>query len=106
MTDVSLWGAAIAGLLSFLSPCILPIVPFYLGYMAGAAIQAAGDGPVSPALRRRAVISAAFFSAGVITVFVAMGASATAIGHLLREWFDVLRIAAALIIGAMALHFL
>lgn len=108
MLDVSLIGAAVAGLLSFLSPCILPIVPFYLSYLAGVSmneIRAEGGG-FTPAVRRRAVISAMFFAAGVITIFVALGAGASFFGQLVREWFGVLRWIAAAIIIVMGLHFL
>src|SRR6056297_302672 len=107
MFDVSLAGAALAGLLSFLSPCILPIVPFYLSYMAGVSMnQITPDGALTPAVRVRAVLSATLFAAGVITVFMALGAAASSAGQLLREYFDVLRWLAAALILAMGLHFL
>jgi cytochrome c-type biogenesis protein len=107
MFDVSLAGAALAGLLSFLSPCILPIVPFYLSYMAGVSMnQIAPGGTLAPAVRWRAVASATLFSAGVITVFMALGAAASTAGQFLREWFDVLRWMAAALIFTMGLHFL
>ncbi|MBM9594877.1 cytochrome c biogenesis CcdA family protein [Roseitranquillus sediminis] len=107
MFDVSLLGAALAGLLSFLSPCILPIVPFYLSYMAGVSMnQIADGGAVSGAVRARAVATASLFSLGVIVVFIGFGATATAFGQLFREWFDVLRWIAAAIILVMGLHFL
>ena len=107
MFDVSLAGAALAGLLSFLSPCILPIVPFYLSYMAGVSMnQISADGTLSRAVRVKAVVSATFFAAGIITVFVALGATASVAGQFVREWFDVLRYIAAALILAMGLHFL
>jgi cytochrome c-type biogenesis protein len=107
MFDVSLAGAALAGLLSFLSPCILPIVPFYLSYMAGVSMnQITPGGTLAPAVRWRAVASATLFSAGVITVFMALGAAASTAGQFVREWFDVLRWMAAALIFAMGLHFL
>jgi cytochrome c-type biogenesis protein len=107
MFDVGLFGAALAGLLSFLSPCILPIVPFYLSYMAGVGMnQIADGGEITGAVRRRAVVTACFFSAGVIVVFVGLGATATAFGNLVRDWFDVLRWLAAAVIFVMGLHFL
>ncbi len=107
MFDVSALGALIAGLLSFLTPCVLPIVPFYLSYLAGVGMnQITSDAELSPAVRRRAVISAMFFSAGVITIFMGLGAGASAFGQLVREWFDVLRWFAAGIIILMGLHFL
>ncbi len=107
MLDVTVAGAALAGLLSFLSPCILPIVPFYLSYMAGTSMQTVhAEGTITPAVRLRAVLSAIFFSAGVITIFMGLGATATAFGQLVSQWFDVLRWVAAAIILAMGLHFL
>ena len=78
MFDVTFLGAAFAGLLSFLSPCILPIVPFYLSYLAGVGMnQISADARINPAVRRRAVVSALCFSAGVITIFMGLGATAT-----------------------------
>ena len=107
MFDVTLFGALIAGLLSFLSPCILPIVPFYLSYLAGVGMnQISAQAEVSRAARIRAVIAACCFALGVITVFVGLGATATVFGGMVREYFDVLRWVAAAIIIAMGLHFL
>ena len=107
MFDVTLFGALIAGLLSFLSPCILPIVPFYLSYLAGVGMnQISAQAEVSRAVQIRAVIAACCFALGVITVFVGLGATATVFGGMVREYFDVLRWVAAAIIIAMGLHFL
>ncbi|MGR3500961.1 cytochrome c biogenesis CcdA family protein [Pseudaestuariivita sp.] len=107
MFDVTLLGALAAGLLSFLSPCILPIVPFYLSYLAGVGMnQISAEAEVSRAVRLRAFLAACCFALGVITVFVGLGATATAFGGLVREYFDVLRWVAAAIIIAMGLHFL
>lgn len=107
MFDVTFVGALVAGLLSFLSPCILPIVPFYLSYLAGVGMnQISAEADVTGAVRRRAVVSALFFALGVITVFMGLGATATIFGQMVREYFDVLRWVAAAIIIAMGLHFL
>ena len=107
MFEVSTIGAMMAGLLSFLSPCILPIVPFYLSYMAGSGIAQLANGEhVDPGIQRRAIVNATFFSAGVITIFMGFGATATAFGQLFREWIDILRWIAAALIFVMGLHFL
>lgn len=107
MFDITLSGAALAGLLSFLSPCILPIVPFYLSYLAGVGMNQISDGAeITAAVRKRAFIAALFFAAGVITIFMGLGATATLFGQVVREWFGVLRWVAAAIIIAMGLHFL
>lgn len=107
MFDVTIFGALFAGLLSFLSPCILPIVPFYLSYLAGVSMnQIAEDANVLPETRRRAFFAAICFALGVITVFMGLGATATMFGQMVREYFDILRWVAAAIIIAMGLHFL
>ena len=107
MMEITYVGAAIAGLLSFLSPCILPIVPFYLSYLAGVGMnQISAQAGITPRTRLRAVLAATFFAAGVITIFMGMGAAATVFGQAVREYFDVLRWIAAAIIIAMGLHFL
>jgi len=107
MMEITLAGAAFAGILSFLSPCILPIVPFYLSYLAGVGMnQISAEAQIDGKTRRRAVLAACFFAAGVITIFMGLGAAATAFGQVVREYFDILRWVAAAIIIAMGLHFL
>ncbi|AKO98631.1 sulfur oxidation V protein [Marinovum algicola DG 898] len=107
MFDVTFAGALLAGLLSFLSPCVLPIVPFYLSYLAGVGMnQVTASAEISGAVRLRAVLAASCFALGVITVFVALGASATVFGQMLRDYFDILRWLAAAMILVMGLHFL
>lgn len=107
MFDVTYLGALLAGLLSFLSPCILPIVPFYLSYLAGVGMnQISAEAEVSPQVRLRAFLAACCFALGVIAVFMGLGATATAFGQMVREYFDLLRWVAAAIIIAMGLHFL
>lgn len=105
--EVGYGAAAIAGLLSFLSPCILPIVPFYLCYLAGISFGAlTAEGGVDPRQRLRVVLSAILFSLGVVVIFVGLGASATLFGQQLRDWFEVLRYGAAAMILLLGLHFL
>lgn len=107
MFDVTFLGALLAGLLSFASPCILPIVPFYLSYLAGVSMsEINAEAEITAAVRRRAVLTAICFALGVITVFVGLGATATVFGQMVREYFDVLRWLAAALIIAMGLHFL
>jgi cytochrome c-type biogenesis protein len=107
MLDVTVFGALLAGVLSFLSPCILPIVPFYLSYLAGVGMnQVSAGAEISGAVRLRAFAAACCFALGVIVVFVGLGATATMFGSLVREYFDTLRWIAAAIIIAMGLHFL
>ena len=105
-TDVTIVAALAAGALSFLSPCVLPLVPPYLVYLTGASLERlAGAGPAR-AVRRDTVVAALLFVAGFSTVFIALGASASALGALLRAYSHVLSIVAGVAIIAMGLHFL
>ncbi|NRB17046.1 MAG: sulfite exporter TauE/SafE family protein [Rhodobacteraceae bacterium] len=107
MMEITLAGAAFAGILSFLSPCILPIVPFYLSYLAGVGMnQISAEAEIDGKTRLRAVLAACLFAAGVITIFMGLGAAATVFGQVVRDYFDILRWFAAAIIIAMGLHFL
>ena len=105
--DVSLWSAFAGGLIVFFSPCILPIVPFYLSYMAGSGMAALNEAGQLPAdIRRRALLSSVMFSLGIITVFVLLGAAAFSVSQAFRAYQDEFRLAAAAIIALMGLHFL
>jgi cytochrome c-type biogenesis protein len=104
--DVSLLAAFIAGLLSFLSPCVLPLVPPYLVYLAGASLERLADQEPTPLVWRDTVVAAALFVAGFSTVFIAFGASASAIGALVLRFSPQLAILAGIAIIVMGLHFL
>ena len=106
MHDVTYLAALIAGLVSFLSPCVLPLVPPYLIYLAGTSLERFADQEPEPRVRRETVLAAALFVAGFATVFVALGASASVIGSLIRAYSEPLSIVAGLIIIVMGLHFL
>lgn len=107
MLEISFGGAALAGILSFLSPCILPIVPFYLCYMAGISMtELRGDDHIAEGAQKRLVLSAVFFALGVTSIFVLLGMGATALGQLFREWMQPLSYVAAAILILFGLHFL
>ena len=92
--------AMLAGILSFLSPCVLPIVPPYLAYMTGVGVNGL------KARERSAVLPALFFVMGLSTVFLVMGFAASAFGRAFLAYQDVLaRVAGAMVI-VMGLHFL
>jgi cytochrome c-type biogenesis protein len=104
--DVTHGGAVLAGLVSFLSPCVLPLVPPYLCYMAGVSLdQLTAEGEERVA-RRTVMVSALAFVLGFSTIFVALGAAASAIGQLVRTHLDVLSVVGGVIIIVMGLHFL
>jgi cytochrome c-type biogenesis protein len=104
--DVSIPAAFIAGIISFLSPCVLPLVPPYLIYLTGATIEHVASDESSSASKRAVMMSAVMFVLGFATVFVALGASASLIGGLIRAWSAQLSIAAGIVIIIMGLHFL
>lgn len=107
MFDITYGGALLAGLVSFLSPCVLPMVPFYLSYMAGLSMsQLQQDGAIAPGARGRLITSSIFFALGVTTVFVILGMSATALGQAVRVYMDQLAWVAAAILFVFGLHFL
>jgi cytochrome c-type biogenesis protein len=106
MTDVSIVAALLAGMLSFLSPCVLPLVPPYLVYLTGTSLERLADGETEPLARRDTVVAAALFVLGFSTVFIGLGAGASAIGGLLRAYSHVLSIVAGVAIILMGLHFL
>ena len=95
--DVSLLAALIAGVVSFLSPCVLPLVPPYLVYLAGSSLERlADDDPQTGSM----------LVGGFSTVFVALGASASVIGGVVRAWSAEFSIVAGVAIILMGLHFL
>lgn len=115
--DISYASALGAGAISFLSPCVLPLVPPYLCYMAGVSVEqfrgssaeqggavTADGGPGG--VRLPLVMASLAFVAGFSTVFVALGAGASTIGVFLRSYQDVLAIVAGVVIIAMGLNFL
>jgi cytochrome c-type biogenesis protein len=104
--DVSIPAALIAGLVSFLSPCVLPLVPPYLIYLTGATIEHVANDEKKSSSRRAVMTSALMFVLGFSTVFVALGASASLIGGLIRAWSAELSIVAGIVIIIMGLHFL
>lgn len=107
MLDITFAGAALAGILSFFTPCILPMVPFYLSYMAGISMsELSDDGEISPGAQARMVVSAVFFALGVTTIFVLLGMGATAMGQLFIQWKGVLTYVAGAVLLVFGLHFL
>ncbi len=107
MLEVSLIGALAAGLLSFFTPCVLPMVPFYLSYMGGLSMtELRGDDEIAPGAQRRLMISAVCFAAGVTTVFMLLGMGATALGQLFGDYLDSLKWIAVVILTVFGLHFL
>ncbi|HUL74191.1 MAG TPA: cytochrome c biogenesis protein CcdA [Vicinamibacterales bacterium] len=106
MPDVSLFAAFGAGVLSFVSPCVLPLVPGYISYVSGVSFDQmqAADAASRAATRRQMLITSLAFVLGFSLVFVSLGASATAIGHLLRHQKSIFEKIAGVIIVILGLH--
>ena len=98
----ALFVALFAGLISFLSPCVLPIVPPYLAYMSGVALTDVENKKG----RQKIVLTALFFVLGLSTVFVFLGFSASAIGAVFFEYQVLLNTIAGFAIMLFGLHFL
>jgi cytochrome c-type biogenesis protein len=117
MIDVGILGAFLGGLLSFVSPCVLPLVPPYLCYIAGVSIEELAQSETEAKRRRDIVLAALSFVLGFATVFVALGATASVFGQAVQR-LTALRVAflgldislvalvAGLVIAIMGLHFL
>ena len=101
------FGVVLAGLVSFLSPCVLPLVPPYLAYLGGTTIERMGEGGDANADASRRTILAAFcFVAGFTTVFVGLGAGASFIGQVIQTYKGALSSVAGVVIILFGLHFL
>ncbi len=106
--EISYAGAAGAGLLSFLSPCVLPLVPAYLCFLGGVSLEElTAETDDGRALRKRRVIWAALaFVLGFSVVFISFGATASALSQLILEYKDVLGRIAGVLIILFGLHFM
>jgi cytochrome c-type biogenesis protein len=120
--NVSLFGAFIAGVLSFISPCVLPLIPGYLSFISGVSLEemrgmpvaaggggaavaaGVGDTALNDAAKRQVVVTSLFFILGFSLVFVALGASATVLGQFLMDRLTVLGKIAGVLLVIFGLH--
>src|SRR3546814_20557118 len=97
--------ASCAVLLSFLSPCLLPLVPAYLRFVAGTTLdRLVSEDGVDPAITRRVFVSALAFVIGFSTVFIIMGASASALHRIIIDTTDIIGKVAGAVIVLFGLH--
>jgi cytochrome c-type biogenesis protein len=105
MTDISIPAVFLAGILSFLSPCVLPLVPPYLTYLAGQTAEELLNKGTKKA-QKELFLAALLFVLGFSTVFIGLGATASAFGQVLRANLEWLSALAGLAIMAMGFHFI
>ncbi len=103
MDNVSIGAAFVAGIISFLSPCVLPLVPGYISFLSGASLEELEKQDNKNVVYRAGILSV-FFVAGFTLIFVALGASATFIGQILSKHFNILSKAAGIVIVLLGLH--
>lgn len=99
--ELGIIPAFIAGLISFASPCVLPLVPAYIGYLGGTAVTTAGT---TQRNQYATLIHAFFFVMGFTAIFVALGATASALGQLLNEYVYTIQQVGGVIVIIMGLH--
>ncbi len=104
--DITFYGAFLAGIISFLSPCVLPIIPPYITFIAGMSLDQVTAEGKSFNVGRKIMLAALAFVLGFGTVFIMLGASASYLGQQLTDYFDILKYIAGAIIILMGLHFL
>lgn len=103
--NVSILVALSAGLLSFLSPCILPLIPSYVAFISGVSIEELAQGENLGQVRKKVIVNSLMFVLGFSIIFIALGASATFIGKFLAKnirWFEIIGGALVIILG---IHF-
>lgn len=104
MNNLNLYTAAIAGVISFLSPCVLPLVPGYISFISGVSFQDLQAGWSDRQVARRTLARSVAFVLGFSAIFIALGATATALGSLLLARLEFLRQVAGGAIILLGLH--
>ena len=111
MDNLSLLAAFVAGVLSYISPCVLPLIPGYLSFISGVTLEEMRGGTTStgvsgptPGTRRKSLLTSLAFVVGFSLVFVSLGASASAIGRFMMERLTLLGKIAGLDIVIFGLH--
>ncbi len=106
ISQISIFAAFSAGLLSFISPCVLPLVPSYLSYITGLSVENLAKVEERERFKSAILLNALLFIAGFSTVFIAFGASASLIGQVLYEYQDVIRKIGGILIIIFGLYLL
>src|SRR5262244_322861 len=104
MADVNFLVAFAAGIFSFLSPCVLPLIPSYLSFVSGVSLDQMRSDDGAPRVRSRVVLNSLAFIIGFSLVFVSLGASASYLGSLLLGYRDIIRLVGGLFVLAVGLY--
>src|SRR5436309_9054922 len=92
MTDVNIFVAFAAGIFSFLSPCVLPLIPSYLSFVSGVSLDEMRSDEARGRVRSRVVLNSMAFIIGFSLVFISLGASASFLGSLFLDYRNLIRI--------------
>lgn len=98
MKDVSFPLAFFAGVLSFLSPCVMPLIPSYISYITGLSFKDLTESPERARIRKVTFLNSLAFVGGFTSIFVLLGASSTGIGRLFIQYRDIIRITGGVLI--------
>lgn len=104
MSDIGILTSFIAGVASFLSPCVLPLVPGYISFIAGISVEKLTEADQRKKTDAVVFLNALFFVIGFTTVFVLLGASATSIGRILKAHSSMLSKIASIVIIIFGVH--
>ena len=104
MENISLLAAFTAGIISFVSPCVLPLIPGYLSFISGVSLEEMRGGERKSEVLKKVTLNTLFFVLGFSFVFVAMGASATFVGEFLLSKLSLFNKIAGVIIILLGLH--
>lgn len=104
LPQISLLAAFSAGLLSFVSPCVLPLVPSYISYITGLSVEQLVDASAREKFKKSIVLNSLSFIAGFSAVFVAFGASASLLGQVLIAYQDYIRRIGGILIVIFGLY--
>lgn len=105
MTDMNLWMAFTAGFISFLSPCVLPLIPSYVGFITGMSFKDLTNEENKSAALKATVINSLLFIFGFTIIFVALGATATLLGSALNRYQNIIRWVGGSIVIILGIHF-
>jgi len=104
MTDVNIFVAFAAGVFSFLSPCVLPLIPSYLSFVSGVSLEEMRGEQTRARVRARVILNSAAFIVGFSLVFVSLGASASLLGALFLDYRNLIRILGGVLILLVGLY--